>query len=113
MTKREQFLSDILTTAVEGGINYWASIRDVKRDNNYSILSFECRDSVSEDDHWCKICVDLIDDTILQIVNRKVETYISFYNDIKLATSEEDASHIDAEDANDLVQIAAFGEIVF
>lgn len=47
-TAREQLLRDILTTAVEGGINYWANdldasgrqqVRRINRDTNGDVLS--------------------------------------------------------------------------
>lgn len=50
--EREQFLGDVLTTALEGGIGYWSLAADIVRDEDLTVRSVKL--FVSEGCHLCK-----------------------------------------------------------
>jgi hypothetical protein len=114
MTEREQFLSDILTTAVEGGIGYWAEVCDIVSDDVQNVLSFKVRDfEASPSEPWKEVTLQGIEEAITLVKEEKVKIGKFTRNDILFADCDQDAGMIDAEAADVLVQIAAFGEIIY
>ena len=71
----QQFLLDVMTTAIEGGINYWAEIRQLKRDDKLNVLSFSVRDDGDGDpdgrikDEWTHITPFQIGEAIKKILD--------------------------------------------
>lgn len=112
MTEKEQFFSDILTTAREGGI-FWADFRRTQRDSDLSVLSFEFRDNEDPTQDWARVDLESIERSIELIMSGTVEMYHPDAVAIGEAYLELDAGQVDAELADIVVQVAAYGEIVF
>jgi len=110
--QRLAFISDTLCTAAEGGINLWAEMRNVVRDG-VDYISYEVRDSEDPRDPWHIIDDIAIETAISKVRDGEVEIRADLARFILKASETNDASYIDADCADCLVQIAAYGEITF
>lgn len=105
-----QDLNDILICAVEGGINYWASVRDYRHNAGIDrdMTTVEVREdpqSSAEKPGWHR--VNAID--LLEILPR-----IKFYSgQAKTWNIREIVENHDAEIADIAVQIAIFDEVIY
>lgn len=123
MTDREQFLSDVLTTAVEGGINYWAAVSEYKwcdeNDNNIpaSVRVHELDDTTGEYmEPGVFITTKEIGRAIARImdVNDEIKHLGNHVRkDVFAASMENDAGDIDADIADVIMQIAVLGEVTY
>lgn len=114
---REQYLADIITAAVEGGTNYWASCLRYKwvdlppAEVHAVLMDIDAAEARDED----KIHVNV--DSIAKGIGLILKPEFSVRADVKQtlaeANRENDASDIDAEIADIIVQAAAFGRIVY
>lgn len=134
-----EFLSRVLQVAAEGGCSYWADTvieseeessgadgardfdvsdyaeddaevhGDEREDVEYTVVSFLAQDDPSQGG-----TLDLqgVADAIERIANEEVEVEPAIRQIIIAAVEEDDASDIDAEAADCIVQIALFDEIV-
>lgn len=126
-TLREEFLTDVLVTAVEGAIGYWSRAgeytTDVPIDDRGVTLYI---DDVDEQDVFTKVLnaenVDLVVTrvTLADIatgINRVIDPTFKVRDDIRQivrhAVRHNDGGDIDAEIADVIIQAAVFGEIVF
>ena len=121
----EQLARDVMTTAVEGGINYWAEFRCVDRvdaegsPNHLDIISFHVRpaeESFGKGDVrelWQEVTVEKVLEAMRTITTNDKLVNSSIQSDIILGLLHNDACHIDAEGADCIVQVACFGELVF
>jgi hypothetical protein len=117
--EQRQFLYDVMTTAAEGGSNYWATWQNVKRDAELNYLEYEVADSGEGHLEWHHITPETIHEAILKMVNgatgkdgnplvgRHIAAQFAGYPNAL------DSTDHDAEGADCAVQIAAFGEVVF
>lgn len=111
--RRDVFLSDILCTAAEGGINYWCdfdSIQDINDDFAYVKL-FHCADCEDLEDQFPDITKDTIETGIARILNGSVEVRDDLMQIVAAAQFTHDASNIDAEGADVIVQAGLFKEV--
>lgn len=118
--ERKQFLADIFTTAIEGGIDYWAAVskyywqKDGKADLDgfYAVVSdAEDEDAIPEDS---RIDIEVIARGLNKICNDpSVKMAGCVRSIIQEADRENDASNIDAEGADCIVQVGLLGELVF
>lgn len=121
MTKRNEVLHDIFTTAMEGGVNYWASVTE---------YGWSCGDGHTPDTREYHADIrDLEDDNKLHHIGRHVMAH-----GYKLATTThrdriawssgekpplvitedyDDEWDYDASDADCIVQLGLFGEVVY
>lgn len=119
--ERETFLADIITTAVEGGINYWAEVTGYqwgtefgpgKLDGNRKFAKATVRDAEADD-----AAKELTTDKIATAVGKVCRGEVKLRGDIVAAiaqgNAENDAGYIDADAADCLVQIALLGELVY
>lgn len=108
---QEQLLFDIMTTAVEGGINYWAYSLSVSREANLDVFAFSCK----ANGVYSRLDVDA--SKVLTGIQRVLSPGFSVRRDIRealtLSLAENDASNIDAEAADVIIQAALFGEITY
>lgn len=114
LTEREEFLADILSTAVEGGINYWAMVAEYSHDvprqwAGYKPSVVIHNPEEDESPEYFYVDLKLIDEG-LQIAKEK---YQHFADMIIEAENALDASEIDAEIADVIFQCAIFNEIVY
>ena len=109
--ERTTFLADVMTTALEGGINYWAEVDDVStvedpnevlgwRYNGAHLVGYEDGEGYS---------IDL--NTIARGLNLIAAKYPASH--ITKGNREQDAGDIDAIDADAVVQYGLFGELVY
>lgn len=113
---RVEFFRDVMTTAIEGGIDYWAEVSTMPKELQATreYVSFLVTDAEDQDDPW-----HLVDDVRMAASIERIITDPVFRvrKDIKTAIAEawytNDASLIDCECADVIVQVAAYGEIVF
>ena len=111
----QQFFQDIMTTAIEGGINDWAVADEILRDKDSNVISFYCRDYEERTAPWSFINAEKIEEALNKIVanDSTIKIGDTYLKDIAVAYSCLDAGSIDAMLADIIVQVAAFGEIVF
>lgn len=111
-------LEDVLTTAVEGGINYWANGSDCQRREDLRVFSITVWDP--ENDHE-RFVVDA--DAMLKGVRLLHEAIMA--DDVHpnseigaqflrhLFSEDEGIEYVDAVVADVIVQYACFGQLVF
>lgn len=130
-TKRQEFLTDILITAVEGGVNYWAQAGGYRysgpaKDRGVTLYI----DDIDESDVLLDVIHDENPDDPEQVVTRVTLADIEegirrilYEDDFKASgqllvavlepSANNDAGEIDAEIADIIIQAAVFGELVF
>jgi hypothetical protein len=139
VTPRQELLRDIAITAVEGGIGYWSSCARYRWSNATNVgpddmLPFpevelaanETPDDfdgllpdvpiVRVDRKWgriVKLTPELIERAIAKIKADAALVNTTTRRNVILADVDNDASQIDADDADCIVQIALFGTLVF
>lgn len=103
-------IHDLLTTAVEGGIAYWAEGRNFVRDSELRVVSFEVRPKpeLRTFDLWIPVNESSMSRALGLVLSRRVK--VGAYIVGQIVTERGGA---DAECADVLVQVAAFGEILF
>lgn len=121
----DQMIADIFTTAIEGGINYWSWTDEyhwMKEDGSYDFFNFYA--VIEETDNGPKHRIDR--ETIVRGYILATESYQG--DEIYWSTSaplskkkilspsyvdDEDAWDFDAGDADIIVQLGLFGEVVY
>lgn len=137
--ERTQLLTDILTTAIEGGVQYWAAVREYVHngDDPHAILIDHDEDGGCEEVGCClnRVDLDVIATGVNRIVNshqdqipglpnwqRKVVRAAARQNDAcpEITMKDEDrpgfgnfGSDIDADVADNILQVGLFGEVVY
>lgn len=113
-TPRDEFLTDVLITAVEGGIGYWADdITDYCYDDDDASrrgATLVCHD---EDVYGFRLTLGLIEDGIKLIADPALQIASDYRREIAQASTDNDAGDIDAGLADCIVQAAVFGSIVY
>lgn len=115
---RAEFLADVMLTALDG-IESWGLYRNAVHAPNEGLESLCLRpDAPSFDrfdarDDWQVIDLEKLADAMVKIGTGKVEISSDRRDMITEALMESDAGMIDADLADCIVQVAAFGEIVF
>jgi hypothetical protein len=103
-----EFLCDIKTTALEGGINYWAKILSYSKDSKEYLIQ-----DLESSDRWY-INNEVIFNGINRIlVNPEFQIASRIKQYILNGVMEKDSGHIDAEAADCIVQAGLFNEIIF
>lgn len=123
---RKQFLHDVFTEALEGGINYWAGIakyrwslgapdyavdldgfyavvQDAESDTEYRVTRATIQKGVATLRQWSR-------EPHVEGTNR---CHPSYTKRILAASAMNDASEMDASDADIVVQAGLFGEIIY
>ena len=112
----DENINDILVTAIEGGINYWCGKVEVKG-NDYKGAKY-ASDAVSAGAviilHDAEGIEDSVEIDKVKIVEA-VERYIQENGTgiVDLDSGEIDCGQVDAEVADVIIQLAAFGEVVY
>lgn len=108
---REEWLRDLLITAVEGGINYWASVSDYRPDEGSVTVHDE------EDGDTYSVTTDTIATAVGKFMRGEngcqfIESAGDGQFKLSNRTNGEDGDY-DAGDADCILQIACFGEVVY
>lgn len=109
--ERNQFYSDIIVTAMAGGIYYWAADKHYNRVDEKNV-SVRVRDMGDPDEPWTLIDNDAIGRALSMLKDGKVKTGRGqkFWAEVYRTM---EGADIDADDADVIVQVACYGEIVF
>jgi hypothetical protein len=120
--EREQFLSDVMTTAVEGGINYWASVSDYRWDAPFDQQGVTVYDHsgdelppegkrVTPEDIASAISkMRANKDGLFAWAHRSESYWVQFW--LADRTNGEDGDY-DAGIADCILQVAVFGDVIF
>lgn len=108
-----QLVSDILETAVAGGIDYWLSRITVARNKQLDQIENILVKPDERDSDFKLIDHPTAVYAIQRLLEGEVEVSETIKQSIYQAVVENDASYIDADGADVIVQVAAFGEIVY
>ncbi len=111
--ERTEFLNDVFTTALEGGIGYWAYAEEYENNSDdYFAVVVDAEDENAFD----KSTIN--QETIVKGINKIMnDETLKISQDLRQHITEasrtNDASNIDAGDANSIVQVGLFKELVF
>lgn len=105
----ENFLTDILVTAVEGGINYWAIVEGYQHSGEPA----DRKVVVRHPEGVAQVTLRDIVLAVRKIINKRVPVTPYIRDILVEADKTLDAGDIDAEVADVVVQVAAFGKIVY
>lgn len=120
--RRDEFLADVITTAVESGhngIHYWAEVTDyrLKRFEPGSLRIIDAKAKVRDREagatEWLDLNLDTISRGIGKIGRGKVSLADSLRKSIERASRENDGGDIDSWAADVIVQAGLLGEIVY
>lgn len=117
--ERTQFLADIITTAVEGGIYYWAEVSDCTWDFDNPGVAFVRVYCIEDDDltppEGVPVGIEKIAKAIARILDPEVPTDLSATNVkmIRDASKENDAGDVDADLADCIMQVAVLGDVIY
>lgn len=122
---REEFLADIITGAIEGGIGYWSQCsqyqwvdtmheRKLRVSVGQPLLDEGTRatiEDIEDDGREYHITPSVIQNGLRKIVNGEVGLNSTLRGYILYADKENDAGEIDADCADAIVQAGLFGEV--
>ncbi len=109
-TEREQYLDDILTTAVEGGIGYWSVGRNYVWSDD-GPTSVEIRED--GEDIWHTVDRSTIRKGMKILLSGATSVHESYLQTLRQANRDNDAGDIDAEIADMIVQVGVLGDVVY
>lgn len=118
--ERKQFLIDVFTTALEGGIGYWSAAKSYHWSNTDGTEDFDgfYSDIVDFEDENKKYRIDQAVivkgvNAILKGTPEDLQLHQSYIIRISGASRFNDAGEIDALDADIIVQVGLFGKVVY
>lgn len=110
--ERTDFLANIIVTAVEGGISYWATIEDYQweqdADHNMTMAMTRIRDDDTGQTYH--VTLDVVE---LGLERCKEHSDAQMLKAIVGIEATNDASNIDAEAADVIIQLATLGTIKY
>lgn len=119
----DQFCRDVLCTAVEGGSNYWASftVLDTYQDGNIrEYQRVQARDEEADDGTTWIVGLDELREGMRRLVHQDYSNKAShatphpqYSAAMVAALRDADAGQIDANLADIIFQLAAFGHLVY
>lgn len=130
----DDFLRDVLSIAIEGGVNYWARVKVLESvktlgaavvpesvkgsyDEPVTVLLIEKEPSTAEGVLEKRVGLPELRAACVRLLERKEPTkglpHQRYGDNLFTAIAADDACNIDADDADVLVQLAAFGEVVY
>ena len=107
---RVEFLTDVYTTALEGGIGYWAECSEYQWS---TIQRAVIHDTAADDDRAHVITLDTIARGLAAITTGRITLSDGHRHRITTADRTNDAADLDANDADLIVQAALFGAITY
>ena len=114
---RADFLSCVVITAVEGGVNYWAAIKDYQwskgEDDNFTSASAKVRDVENNGGEWHEVTHETVEAGIAKIRTGDVRLNKEILSWILTGDATNDATDIDATAADCIIQVALFDEVVY
>lgn len=114
--ERARFLSDVLITAVEGGISYWAVTHAYQwsDENPYSTMADIEDEESDEEPKILSLTIQIIETAFERITAGSIEgLHDSFRGQLIAAGQVNDAGLIDSSGADCIVQVGMFGSVVY
>lgn len=106
----DQFLADLITAAVEGGVNYWAEVSAYVWDVPDPTLAYAVLHEVGDEAEADPTPLNLTTDAVARGLLLLAETDPRRFG--RLVDPDNDWDH-DAEDADVIAQLALLGEVVY
>lgn len=118
MTAREEFLSDVITTAIEGGIGYWSVTLQYQADGRAIVGEVrgpgtQATISPTDSEAVYVITPSTISVGLSQLRRGTAAVNRDLLGHALVAETNLDAGDIDADVADMIVQVALFGEVVY
>ena len=112
--ERNEFLTDVLSTAVEGGIGYWANVHAYRwTPENPAERHATVRDHQTARGAEIRVDLDALASAIRKIVAGEVNLADDYRRRIQLATRENDCGELDSLDCDAIFQVAALGDVIY
>lgn len=117
----EEFLRDVLCTALEGGIGYWSQVSDIHRVGDYpdGKWSYDwClvhpldEDEEGYDKKGVVLNLDKIIAGIGIVLSDRLQ-WPYLYRMVGRAVADNDAGVLDAGDADSIVQLGLWGQVIY
>lgn len=108
--RREEFLSDVVIGAVEGGTGYWAQVVEYRHSDGPARATLVDLDDDTESYH---VTTDVVAHGIYVILSPVFQIGDTLRAMIRQASLEDDAGQLDAEACDVIVQAGLFGRIVY
>ena len=112
MTK-DQVILDVMTTAREGGCDYWADYVATERNAEGDVISMIVRDSEDADAPDAIITPAKVEEAMVKLSLGEVLIRADLRQQVITALTDPESADIDADAADCIIQVAAYGEIVF
>lgn len=115
----DQLIHDIFVTAIEGGVNYWASVSNYKWStgdgSTEDLEGFSCilHDEEDEDAEPYAIDRAVIRRGYRLAASKEWRNRIRWSSENPPLIVDEDGWDVDAGDADNILQLGIFGEIVY
>jgi hypothetical protein len=117
--ERTEFLKDLIITAVEGGIGYWAEVRRYNPDEGTVEVRPQDECATEDPNPWRTVTVATIAKGIGRIdrgdctFGGEPWAFGKSHGRVMVASRANDAGLLDADDADNILQAALFGDIVY
>lgn len=109
-----QFAADVITVAIEGGVNYWAEIISFHYDETDPAGATTTIHDLHDHGPRFEITVPKVLDAVHRISTDPTSVGVGWpAAEIAAAWTNRDAAEIDADLADIIVQVAAFGKVIF
>jgi hypothetical protein len=114
VSKSEQTARDILTTAIKGGTGYWAWVSEIVRTDELDVTSVKFHANEEDDFEPKTITSADVKAAIRKLATEDVK-YGANYKAVARALMFDGSmeADYDAGDADGIVQVAMFGEVVY
>lgn len=108
---RADFLSDIIITAINDGIEYWAEMGEYLWEDDMPVLATLRESDDGYESPWMNLDHAAVELGIGQVLGGNIDIRADLKNIVAEANITHDASEIDAGIADIIVQAALLGEI--
>lgn len=107
------FLSCVLITASEGGINYWADVLKVEDEGEDRMAIFLAVRANEDEEPLFKVDHETVVRGIQRLLDGSVRVDSQIRGYLSRAVAERDAGDVDADVADCIVQAGIFNELVY
>lgn len=115
--ERQEFLTDVMTTAAEGGIGYWSQLSSYRWDAPYAERGMTVHEMTDDESGYKEDGVLVTPDTIAAAIGRIRRGEGSFHDSYRVrivqASRDNDCGELDSLDCDLIVQMAVLGEVVY
>lgn len=111
----DRLCADIMSTAIEGGIGYWAEATEIKRaaSGNWDYAEYTLIDAEGDEDWQHVVNFNAVRRGIALLLAPEGRCTGSIKSAVSAAIRDDDGGMIDADGADAIIQFACFGEIVY